>query len=61
MYAATNATAQRSKLTPEKTTGFVDVVPNSRDAIHLLKAEEPSVPIATPASENDRFWSRRSE
>ena len=48
-YAATSATAQSSKLTPEKTTGFVGVVPNSRDSIHLLNAKEPSVPSATPA------------
>ena len=48
-YAATSATVQSSKLTPEKTAGFVGVVPNSRDSIHLLNAKEPSVPSATPA------------
>jgi hypothetical protein len=48
-YAAINATAQKSKPTPEKTTGSVGVVPNSKDSIHLLSTKEPSVPSATPA------------
>src|SRR6202166_4938534 len=48
-YAATSATTQSSKLTPEKTAGVVGGVPKSRDSIHLLNAKEPTVPSATPA------------
>src|ERR1700739_4046277 len=59
-YAAVNATAQSSKLTPEKTTGFVGVVPNSREAIHLLSTKEPSVPRATPASASHSVFASTS-
>ena len=59
-YAATNATAQRSKLTPEKTAESVGVVPNSRDSIPLLNAKEPSVPSATPARASRSVFVRTS-
>lgn len=59
-YAATNATAVRRKITPEKTVGSVGVVPNSRDSIHLLNTKEPSVPSATPARVSRRVLVRTS-
>jgi hypothetical protein len=47
-YATVNATRHNSRLTPEKTGGFVGIVPNSRDAIHRLSANDPREPSAAP-------------
>jgi hypothetical protein len=40
-------TEAESRLT-KKAAGSVDVVPNSRNSIHLVNAKEASVPSATP-------------
>lgn len=57
-YAATRATAQRSRLTPVSTHGLVGVIPKSRDVIDLLIANDPRIPNPAPATASHSVLAR---
>jgi hypothetical protein len=58
MFRSLPPQSESSKLTPEKTAGFVDVLPKSRDPIKSLNAKNQSVPSAAPASAGRRVLAR---